>query len=162
MDYKKSYLRKWTVGLFFIFSISAGLLVAGEQNDEYPPLNPESCTSIMVGKKASTDGSVMTAHSCDGNYRTWMSIEPAREFPSDTLHPVLAGTPHTEEPWDMRNVSVRGNIPEVRKTYAYLNTGYPCLNEKQLAIGETTIVGRKELVNKEGLFMIEELERVAL
>ena len=30
----------------------------------------ESCTSIMVGKKASTDGSVMTAHSCDSNYRT--------------------------------------------------------------------------------------------
>ena len=37
---------------------------AGAQNQEIPEpvLNPESCTSIMVGKKASTDGSVITSH----------------------------------------------------------------------------------------------------
>ncbi|MEE8377797.1 MAG: peptidase, partial [Candidatus Aminicenantaceae bacterium] len=29
----------------------------------------DGCTSILVGKLASTDGSVMTAHTCDGNYR---------------------------------------------------------------------------------------------
>ena len=29
-----------------------------------------SCTSIMVGKNASTDGSVMTSHTCDSWYRT--------------------------------------------------------------------------------------------
>lgn len=45
-------------------------LLAQEYNSTLPPLNPESCTSIMVGKKASTDGSVMTSHTCDGNYRT--------------------------------------------------------------------------------------------
>ena len=38
--------------------------------------NPESCTSIMVGKKASTDGSVITCQTCDGNYRTWLNIVP--------------------------------------------------------------------------------------
>ena len=37
-----------------------------------PVNNPESCTSIMVGKKASADGSVITSHTCDGNYRTWI------------------------------------------------------------------------------------------
>ena len=26
-----------------------------------------ACTSIMVGKKASTDGSVMTSHTCDSH-----------------------------------------------------------------------------------------------
>ena len=26
----------------------------------------QSCTSIMVGKRASTDGSVITSHTCDG------------------------------------------------------------------------------------------------
>ena len=41
-------------------------------------------------------------------------------------------------------------------------SAYPCLNEKQLAIGETTIYGRKELINEEGLFLIEELEKIAL
>ena len=37
------------------------------------PLEHLSCTSIMVGKKASADGSVMTSHTCDGRYRTWMN-----------------------------------------------------------------------------------------
>lgn len=31
-------------------------LLAQEYATLFPPLNPESCTSIMVGKKASTDG----------------------------------------------------------------------------------------------------------
>lgn len=47
-------------------------------------------------------------------------------------------------------------------THEFLNTAYPCLNEKQLGIGETTITGRKALVNKKGMFMIEELQRIAL
>ena len=55
-----------------------------------------------------------------------------------------------------------GEIPQVAHTYAYLNTAYPCLNEKQLAIGETTFGGPDTLVNKAGWFTIEELERVAL
>ena len=34
----------------------------------------ESCTSIVVGRLASDDGSVMTAHTCDANYRTWVTM----------------------------------------------------------------------------------------
>ena len=56
----------------------------------------------------------------------------------------------------------KGTLPEARSTYQFLNTAYPCLNEKQLGIGETTITGRKALVNKKGMFMIEELQRIAL
>ena len=36
------------------------------------------------------------------------------------------------------------------------------MNERQLGIGETTIVGRKELRNPNGLFLIEEIERLML
>jgi dipeptidase len=57
---------------------------------------------------------------------------------------------------------VAGEIPQAAETYAFVNTAYPCMNEKQLAIGETTIGGRRELMNTEGLFLIEELERMAL
>ena len=38
-----------------------------------------SCTSIMVGKKASADGSVITSHTCDSWYRTWMQVVAARD-----------------------------------------------------------------------------------
>ncbi len=122
----------------------------------------ESCTSIIVGKQASTDGSVMTAHTCDSNYRTWLEMVGRKTFKPGDTEPVLWGTLHTEEPWDQRNVTEKGRIPAPEQTYAYLSTAYPCLNEKQLAIGETTIVGRRELVNEDGLFLIEELERIAL
>ena len=122
----------------------------------------ENCTSIMVGRLASDDGSVMTSHTCDGRYRTWLEVVPAMKFDRDTVHPVYWGTLFTEEAWDMTNVTRKGEIPEVKSTYAFLSTAYPCLNEKQLAIGETTIYGRKELINTDGLFLIEELEKIAL
>ena len=116
----------------------------------------------MVGRLASTDGSVMTSHSCDGNYRTWLEIFPRMKSEKGAMHPVYWGMLHTEESWDMTNVTKKGEIPEVAETYAFLNTAYPCLNEKQLAIGETTIYGREELINTDGLFLIEELEKIAL
>ena len=62
-----------------------GPICTGEPGDPACGCDPETqdcgCTSIQVSKGASTDGSVMTAHSCDGNYRTWLQIEPARENP---------------------------------------------------------------------------------
>ena len=122
----------------------------------------ESCTSIMVGKNASTDGSVMTAHTCDSNYRTWVTFEGRKFYKIGETEPIYWGLLHNEEPWDNRNVVEKGRIPAVRETFAFLNTAYPCLNEKQLAIGETTITGKSELVNKGGLFLIEELERLVL
>ncbi len=122
----------------------------------------DACTSIMVGKQASTDGSVMTSHTCDSWYRTWMSIEPARDYPRDTITAIREGLMHTEHAQDMTGVKERGTIPQAHHTYRYLNTAYPCLNEKQLAMGETTISGRDTLQNKAGLFMIEELQRIAL
>lgn len=122
----------------------------------------ESCTSIMVGKKASVDGSVMTSHTCDAYYRTWLEFVPAQKFENDTTHGVYWGTMHTHTAWSKENVVLKGTIPQVKETFGYLNTAYPCLNEKQLAIGETTFGGRDTLKNENGLFLIEELERVAL
>ena len=124
--------------------------------------NGESCTSIMVGRLASTDGSVITSHTCDGRYRTWMTIEPAADHKKGTKHEVRKGTMHTVSPTDTTGVRVAGTIPEVAHTYAYLNTAYPCLNEHQLAIGESTFSGPDTLVNPDAMFLIEELERIAL
>ena len=75
----------------------------------------ESCTSIMVGKRASTDGSVITSHTCDGRYRTWMTVEPAADHKKGTKHVVRKGTMHTLTPSDTTGVRVAGAIAEVKE-----------------------------------------------
>lgn len=146
----------------FIFGI-VGISVQAKGNLYLlPEKDPESCTSIMVGRKASVDGSVITSHTCDGNYRTWMNIVPAKKYDKDTVTGIYDGLMHTEFVDDRSRWVLKGTIPQVRSTYRFLNTSYPCLNEKQLGIGETSIVGREELVNKDGMFMIEELQRIVL
>jgi dipeptidase len=126
------------------------------------PYFGETCTSILVGKNASTDGSVITSHTCDGKYRTWLTIEKGQKFKTDTVTAIYKGLLKTETPWDMRNVTKAGEIPQAKETFAFLNTAYPSLNEKQLAMGETTITGAKILFNNQGMFTIEELQRIAL
>lgn len=121
-----------------------------------------SCTSIMVGCKASTDGSVMTSHTCDGGYRTWMRWVEADDHKAGEVMDIYRGRMHTETPASMQGVEVAGQIPQVAHTYRFLDTAYPCINEKRLAMGETTIGGRDTLRNPKGLFYIEELQRVAL
>jgi len=121
-----------------------------------------SCTSIMVGRKASTDGSVMTSHTCDSWYRTWMRVVPAANHKTTERVPIFEGRMHTQSAADSTKMYRRGDIPQVSHTYRYLDTAYPCLNEHQLGIGETTISGRDTLRNPRGLFFIEELQRIAL
>ncbi|NPV82988.1 MAG: peptidase [Candidatus Aminicenantes bacterium] len=116
----------------------------------------------MVGRLASADGSVITCHTCDGNYRQWVNIVPRRQNKPGTMNKVYEGRMHTETPQDMKGVILKGEVPEVPETFAFLNTAYPALNEFGLAIGETTIGGKQELYNPEGMFMIEELERLML
>ncbi len=121
-----------------------------------------SCTSIMVGRSATVDGSVITSQTCDGGFRTWVRIEPHRKHPAGSRTKIYGGLLHNEFAGDLRRVEVKGEIPQVEETYSFLNTAYPCLNEKQLAIGETTIGGLRELRNTEGMFLIEEIQRMML
>ncbi|MEN6560074.1 MAG: C69 family dipeptidase [Acidobacteriota bacterium] len=123
---------------------------------------PDGCTSIQVGRLATVDGSVITCHTCDGGYRQWVNIVPRQTWPDKTMNKIYSGKMHTETPADLQGIVQTGEIPQVPETYRFLNTAYPSLNEMGLAIGETTIGGRRELVNNEGIFMIEELERIAL
>jgi dipeptidase len=149
--------RALSIIIFSIFFLSFSFAQELEED-----LYHESCTSIMLGKKATDDGSVITAHTCDAYYRTWLEFVPSQKFDRDTTHSVYWGTMHTHTAWSQNGMELKGKIPQAKETYAYLNTAYPCINEKQLAIGESTFGGKKELQNKNGLFMIEELERIAL
>jgi dipeptidase len=157
----------WPLGFLTALIFCAALLFTQAQQPSTSPFTePENdgCTSIMVGRLASTDGSVMTAHTCDGgSFRNWLRVEPARKnIPEGTMHKIYDGLMGTEFPGDMRRVREKGEIPEATETYAWVNASYPFMNDKGLAIGETTISGRRELGNDEGMFMIEELEHIAL
>lgn len=147
----------------FIAVFLSNFVFAQEYSELDEMLFPgQSCTSIMVGKKASSDGSVITSHTCDGRYRTWVSIVPAKDWKDGSKHQVFKGTMHTSNSGDKNGMTLAGEIPQVAHTFAYINTSYPCMNEKQLGIGESTFSGPDTLVNPDNMFLVEELERVAL
>ncbi len=152
-------MRKFLPVAFAIILLST---VSSAQNICEEELDGQNCTSIMVGKLASTDGSVITSHTCDGKYRTWAYMEPAADHKKGEMRVILRNTMRTAFRGDTTGVRYAGEIPEVKHTYAYLNTAYPCFNEKQVGIGETTFGGPDTLRNEKGLFTIEELQRVAL
>jgi dipeptidase len=122
----------------------------------------DSCTSIIVGKLASADGSTMTSHSCDSTSdRTWINIVPhMKHKPGDTC--VVYHNPKETRGPDDPNRLPSGEILQVLETYAYINTAYPVMNEHQLAIGETTFGGKRELRSKEGIIDCPELYRLIL
>lgn len=161
-----SLQRKSWIQAFVISAFIASLVFLIALKPQPKAFNFEDvdlgCTSIMAGRQATTDGSVITAHACDGNYRAWLNIVPRAKHYEGSVNKVYYGKMHTETPWDTRNITEKGEVPEVAETYAFLNTAYPCFNEYQLAIGETTIRGKAELFNRAGKFMIEELERIML
>ena len=119
------------------------------------------CTSITVGKKASADGSVMTSHTDDSHRsRTNIYVTPAQDYEQGAkqqLHKRMWAKkqlPGQMQRYD--NIPV-GEIPQVEHTYQFLNTAYPCVNEAQLAIGESTFGGRKELQSDSGLIDCQRL-----
>lgn len=155
-------LMKTRLSLLALLALMSLTFNINAQDIDAQDFEGASCTSIMVGKEASSDGSVITSHTCDSWYRTWVRWEKAQEHKKGDMQKIYKGTMHTQDPYDSKGLKEVGEIPQVPYTYSYLNTAYPCLNEKQLAIGETTFSGPDTLVNPDGLFMIEELERIAL
>ncbi len=167
---KNRHLLRILSGGFILafFLVAAFHAAPGVRPDYQAPASsslssePESCTSIQVGRLATVDGSVVTCHTCDGRYRQWLNIVPGQKWPAEATNKIYSGKMHTETSTDLRGIVQTGEIPQVSETFRWLNTAYPCLNEHGLAIGETTIGGRRELINNEGMFMIEEIERLIL
>ena len=122
----------------------------------------ECCTSLLAGKEATVDGSTMTSHSCDsGTDRTWIKLEPHESHPRGSLDTIWLLPKETTGPNDPDRMYA-GTIPQVAETFKYMDTAYPAMNEHQLAIGETTTGGKRELRSREGLIDAPELYRLAL
>lgn len=82
-----------------------------------------ACTTLVAGRLATSDGSVMASHSNDGSADSGGRIQRVRAAD----HP----------PGANRTVS-GGAIPQVAHTYAYHTEGYAIQNERQVALGEST------------------------
>jgi len=149
--------------MFLAVVLVFAALSAGAQDfSQYasPDLEPGECTALIIGKLASADGSVMTSHTCDGNYDSRLTVVPGATFkPGETVK-ILKDLLYSDNP--SVKVTVTGEIPQVEKTYTYFQIAYPFMNEFQVMIGETTIGNRREMNNPNGMFYIEQLEAIAL
>ena len=150
---------KKTFTLFILIIVIAFYVIPDQPWEEE---GPDSCTSIMVGKLATIDGSVITSHTCDANYRTWLDIVPAKKFKKKEKTKIYKGRLHTGYASDSTGIEILGEIPQVENTFQFIDTAYPAMNEYQLGMGESTFGGKKELKSDKGIFQIEELQRIAL
>ena len=97
-----------------------------------------ACTNVIVGKKASADGSVFVSYSAD-SYGMYGNIYNHR-----------GGTHAANEmrkiyDWDTNKYM--GEIPQAARTYNVVGQ----MNENQVSITETTFGGREELYKVEGM-----------
>ena len=153
---RKLIVSVFVLTLFLFFSAKASFLPKEE------PFEFDNCTSILVGKLASVDGSTMTSHSCDSNTdRTWITMVPHKKYKPGDMCKIYFQSKRTKGPDDPDRLDI-GEIPQVAETYAYINTAYAVMNEHQLAIGETTFGGKRELRSEEGLIDCPELYRLVL
>ncbi|MFP4657709.1 MAG: dipeptidase [Desulfonatronovibrionaceae bacterium] len=145
-----------------------------------------SCTTTIVGKKASKDGSVMVSHSDDGLGDARLIHVPAMDHEPGSRRTVYY-TPCSlgyKEKWnksrtqrlitdtrgpgyknpDLPQSKPLGYIPQVRHTYAYFDANYGLMNEHQLSIGECTDKAKVHPEPEAGkrIFYSTELSHVAL
>ena len=127
----------------FVFIAFMFFALFGSEERNNPNFSYDSCTDIIVGKDASVDGSVITSHTgaCP---ECRVHVVPAQTFKKGTKAPVYYGLQDVRKPL-LEYGKIIGYIPQVEKTYAYFHTGYPQMNEHQLAIGESTLSQRDEL-----------------
>ena len=145
--------------------LSLAVLLAGAfvgQRTQQVPAGPEdnfpardACTSILVGKDASVDGSVMTTHTCDCGTCdwTWRHVPAADHKPGSTRKIYHVSQYQTWPPaqglkWDLYKKDYAGfDIPEVPRTYAYHHGMFGYMNEHQVAIGESSIGNQRKMSN---------------
>ncbi len=135
-----------------------------------------ACTTVIVTKGASVDGSVMTSHSCDCGECDFRYVYiPAADFEAGSKRPVYpfhepypryVGKdmgPTYDDP-NFAPYEPLGYIDQVEHTFAYYEAAYGVINEHQVAIGECTCSAKvyAQPVAGECIFDIAALSKVAL
>ena len=108
-----------------------------------------ACTNLIVGKKASADGSVIVSYSADSyGMFGFLCHYPAATHPAGAMRDI----------YDWDSGKYLGQIKEAKQTYNVIGN----MNEYQVTIGETTFGGRHELVDSTGVMDYGSLIYVAL
>ena len=118
------------MGKTWILMVTCAIMLSG--------MEAFACTGLLVGKKASVDGSVMISYAADshtlyGELYRW----PAATWPKGAMLDIIE--------WDTHKPL--GQIPQVEQTYSVVGN----MNEHQVAITESTFGGRPELVDTTGI-----------
>ena len=118
------------MGKTWILMVTCAVMLSG--------MEAFACTGLLVGKKASVDGSVMISYAADshtlyGELYRW----PAATWPKGAMLDIIE--------WDTHKPL--GQIPQVEQTYSVVGN----MNEHQVAITESTFGGRPELVDTTGI-----------
>lgn len=110
--------------------LSAAMLLASE--------GAFACSNLVVGKKASVDGSVLVSYNADDyGMFGYLCHYPAGTHPKGTMRQI----------YDWDSGVYHGEIEEAPVTYNVIGN----INEFQLSIGETTYGGREEMVDSTGI-----------
>jgi dipeptidase len=119
-------------------SLTTGILIMVFLLTNYQISN--GCTNFLVTRGASVDGSTMITYAADSHSLYGeLYYQPAQDHPEGAMRNIYE--------WDTGKYL--GQIPQPRRTYSVVGN----MNEFQLAIGETTYGGRKELSSQEGAIM---------
>jgi dipeptidase len=114
-----------------------------------PPAPAEACTSFLVSRGASTDGSTMITYAADAHdFFGELVVTPARRHAPGTMRDIVE--------WD--SGKLLGKIREAAETYAVVGH----INAHQVVIGESTWGGREELLEPNGIVDYGSLMFIAL
>ena len=154
-------IRKRILGVLVVAAVlvTAGGLTLDLRTDpaQRPDLDlaPEACTDILVGREASTDGSVMSTHAADCGVCdfTWRHVPSADHKPGAMrklyrIDQLRTWPPSEGLKWDMVLKDFTGvEIPQVPHTYGYHHSIFGYMNDQQLAVAESTISNARKLSN---------------
>ena len=142
----------------------------------------EACTTLIVGKGATADGSVMATHSDDAEAGPDPRLVrvPSQDHSDGSSRPIYYDTEDfprfvgdrgveaylpSNNPGYNASVAI-GSIPQVAHTFSYYEATYGILNEKQVGIGESTcsaIFGTQAREHGgHALFSVDSLSRIAM
>ena len=107
-----------------------------------------ACTSIVVSRGASQDGSVMITYSADAPFMPRLLRVPGGKHAPGSKADVRG----------REQDDVRGQVAQAERTYTVVGL----MNEHQLSLGETTTGGRHELVDRKGLLDYDALMMLTL